>query len=138
MRNLTLLLVFLCPLFLAGLTRVVPADKQITECRRILGPSGLLVTGYQRESVWRTPVPVTITQMWCETDAGTAGFDFNVDDGTPAGVNGSDISCSASPGVEDSILSGDTTMGAGDRLDMDVGTVSGASRLEICWTYTLN
>jgi len=90
----------------------------------------------QIESVWRAPMDLTFTAIWCETDVGTAGLDLNVDDGTPAGVNGSDISCAVSTGTLDTSFAGDTQMLQGETLDIDVGTLaSSPTELAICWRY---
>lgn len=95
------------------------------------------VTDEQLETVWRAPNALTLTEIYCEATAGTTvAFDFNVDDGTPAGVNGSDVSCTTS-GTTDSSLGGDTSMAAGDRLDIDVGTVTDSvEAISFCLGYT--
>ena len=90
------------------------------------------------ESIWRAPLALTINEIWCETDAGTIAADLEVDDGSPTGVNGSDLSCAAPNGTADASLAGDTTMAVGDRLDLDLGTVTTAVRLSICWKYTVD
>jgi hypothetical protein len=78
-------------------------------------------------TVWRAPTAITITEIYCEVTGGTSiDFDFEVDDGTPTGVNGSDITCTTS-GTTDSTLAGDTGMAAGDRLDIDFGTEVGTN-----------
>jgi hypothetical protein len=93
----------------------------------------------QHHTVWRAPVALTITEIYCEvTDGTSAGADLNIDDGSPAGVNGSDITCTTS-GVTDATLAGDTTMAAGDRLDLDVGTVTGVvTELAVCMKWTVD
>lgn len=87
------------------------------------------------ETVWWAPVAVTITSIYCETDAGTVGLDLQNDDGTPAGVNGSDISCAAS-GTTDSTFAGDATLAQADRLDIDINSVATAVQVSVCWRYT--
>jgi len=66
---------------------------------------------------------VTITSIYCETDTGTVNLDVNIDDGTPAGINGSDIVCT-STGVEDAILAGDTSYLSGEKLDLAITSVA--------------
>jgi hypothetical protein len=90
-------------------------------------------------TVWRAPTAITITEIYCEVTGGTSvAADFEVDDGTPTGVNGSDITCSTS-GVTDSSLAGDTGMADGDRLDLDFGTVTGTvTQISACIEYTID
>jgi hypothetical protein len=87
-------------------------------------------------SIWRAGIAATITEIWCETDAGTVTLDLEIDDGSPAGVNGSIITCTTSPGTPDGTLGGDVTILAGQRLDLQLATVTTATRLSVCWTYT--
>lgn len=90
-------------------------------------------------TIWRAPRAATLTGIFCEVSTETSvAFDFEVDDGTPAGVNGSDITCTTS-GVEDTSLGGDTAMAAGDRLDIDLAAVTGDVDLfSACLRYTLD
>jgi hypothetical protein len=98
------------------------------------------VTDEQLETVWRAPTAVTATEINGEATGGTSvGFDFNLDDGTPTGLNGGDVSCTTS-GTTDSILGGsDVNFAAGDRLDVDIGTVTGAvDAVSLCLEYTID
>jgi len=88
------------------------------------------------ESVWRAPVAVTITEIWCEVDAGTVGMDLQNDDGTPTGVNGSDVSCATPNGTSDATFAGDATLAQNDRIDLDINSVTSATKLSVCWRYT--
>ena len=74
------------------------------------------------KTIWTTQKAVTLTSISCESDQ-TVNFDLQVDDGTPTGVNGSDIACTTY--ATDSSLAGDTTVAAGDRLDLAITSVSG-------------
>ena len=90
------------------------------------------------ESIWRpSNFSVTIVSIYCETDAGTVTMDLEIDDGTPATVNGSVITCTTS-GVDDSSLAGDTGLDADERLDLEITTVTTATRLSVFWEYTIN
>jgi hypothetical protein len=87
------------------------------------------------KSIWRTTIPITITSIWAESDQ-TVTFMLQVDDGTPADVDSSDLSPAAGT-AEDTSLNGDTTMADGDRLDIDMVSVSGTPTwCAICWTFT--
>jgi len=86
------------------------------------------------KTIWVAPVAVTITSISCESDQ-TVNFDLQVDDGTATGVNGSDIACTTF--ATDSSLAGDTTMAAGDRLDLAIASVSGTPTwVSITFAYT--
>ena len=77
---------------------------------------------------------VTITKISCESDQ-TVNFDLQVDDGSPTGVNGSDIACTTF--ATDSTLAGDTTMADGERLDLAISSVSGTPTwVSITFTFT--
>lgn len=76
----------------------------------------------------------TFTRISCESDQ-TVNFDLQIDDGTPAGVNGSDIACTTF--ASDALLSGDVTMLAAERLDLAITSVSGTPTwVSISWTVT--
>lgn len=90
-------------------------------------------------SIWRnsTANAVTLTEIWAESDQ-TVNFDLQIDDGTPADVNGTDISPAAGE-AEDTSLSGDTTLAVDEELDLAITSVSGTPTwVSICWTYTWN
>ena len=71
------------------------------------------------------------------TSGTRSGERLEIDDGTPAAVNGSAITCDASE--LDSTLAGDTGMADGDRLDLDLGTVTGSvTQLSVCFEYTID
>jgi len=78
----------------------------------------------------------TFTAISCESDQ-TVTFDLQVDDGTPTGVNGSDITCTTF--ATDSTLAGDTELAAGERLDLAITSVAGTPTwVSISWTVTKN
>lgn len=77
----------------------------------------------------------TITSISCETD-GTVTFDLQIDDGTPTGVNGSDITCTTF--ATTSSLAGDTELADGERLDLATTAVTSSTFVSIIWTFTKN
>lgn len=86
------------------------------------------------KTIWVAPVATTITKISCESDQ-TVVFDLSNDDGTPTGVNGSDITCTIF--ATDSSMAGDATMAAGDRLDLAITSVSGTPTwVSISWEFT--
>jgi hypothetical protein len=112
----------------------MPLNHYPPVCKYIEDP----VSSETFESLWRANTSLDILEIWCETDAGTVGLDLEIDDGTPLGINGSDISCAVSTGTADSTFANSATMAAGDRLDAALGTVTSAEVLRICWTYRPN
>lgn len=87
------------------------------------------------KSIWanKTANDFLLTELWAESDQ-TVNLDLQVDDGTPADVNGTDISPAAGE-AEDTSLSGDTTVAAGEELDLAITSVSGTPTwVSICWT----
>jgi hypothetical protein len=86
------------------------------------------------KTIWVAPTAVTITSISCESDQ-TVNFDLQVDDGSPTGVNGSDIACTTF--ATDSSLAGDTTMASGERMDIALTSVSGTPTwVSITFAYT--
>lgn len=88
------------------------------------------------ESIWVVNgFAVTITKIWCESDQ-TVNMDLQIDDGTPADVNGTDLVCDGTPAFDEA-MGGDATMADGDRLDLVITSVSGTPTwVSIMWTYT--
>jgi hypothetical protein len=105
------------------------------ECFPLFTPGSTIASTYDIQSVWRAPVAVTITEVWCETDTGTVNFDFQIDDGTPADVMGTDLVCDASGETDNTSLTG--SMAAGNTLDFAITSVaSSPTRLTACVVYT--
>lgn len=79
---------------------------------------------------------VTLTAIKCETSPGTStALDLQIDDGSVADVNGTDIVCGDSM-VEDESLGGDTGLDDDEQLDLAITSVSGApSWISIQWSY---
>jgi len=87
------------------------------------------------KSIWFAKQAATLTSIWAESDQ-TVTFMLQVDDGSPADVDSVDLAPAAGT-AEDTSLNGDTTMAAGDRLDIDVASTSGTPTwCSICWTFT--
>lgn len=110
------------------------ADAELytdTKCIRFESP----VAADDLKSIWYAKNATTITSLWCESDQTVTAM-LQVDDGTPADVDSVDLTCDSTP-PEDTSLDGDATLAAGDRLDLDVASVSGTPTwVTICWTAT--
>ena len=87
------------------------------------------------KSIWYAKQAFTITNIWAESDQ-TVNLMLEVDDGTPASVD--TVNLAPAAGVaEDTSLNGDTTMAAGDRLDLNVASVANTPTwCTICWSGT--
>ena len=103
-------------------------------CAYIEGP----VTGEVFSSVWRSTASITVTEIWCETDADTVLLDLRIDDGTPLVINGSNISCAVSPGTSDTSFANAASLAKTDRMDIVLSTVTTAVRLSVCWRYRVH
>jgi len=87
------------------------------------------------KSVWFAKQAGTITSLWCESDQTVTAM-FQVDDGTASDVDSVDLTCDATP-AEDTSLDGDSTMSAGDRLDLDVASVASTPTwVSMCFTIS--
>jgi hypothetical protein len=105
---------------------------EFTECLYLEDP----VAADDLQSIFanKTSRDFELTEIWAESDQ-TVSFDLQIDDGTPADVNGTDISPSAGE-AEDTSLSGDTTLAAGEELDLVITSVANTPTwVSICWTY---
>ena len=115
-------------------TNDILADVELyteTHCHRINFPTA----GDDDKSVWfnGTANQFTATNVWGESDQ-TVTFMLQVDDGTPADMDSVDLAPAAGT-AQDSALNGDATIAAGDRVDVDIASVSGSPTwVEICFT----
>jgi len=112
------------------------------------------VAGEILATVWQAPSDLTIQKLFCKVapfkrcaagpNAATSCFDdsicpsstcvasgtssvaadLQVDDGTPDGVNGSNLACTPA-GTVTTTMNGDTTMAASDLVNVAIGAVAG-------------
>ena len=93
------------------------------------------VAGDDFKSIWYAKQAATITSIWAESDQ-TVTFMLQVDDGSPADVDSVDLAPAAGT-AEDTSLDGDTTMAAGDRLDLATTSVASTPTwCSICFTFS--
>lgn len=115
-------------------TNDIAADAELytsTKCLYLEDPTA----DDDLKSIWYAKTAYTITSLWCESDQTVTAM-LQVDDGSPADVDGTDLTCDSTP-PEDTSLDGDATLAAGDRLDLDVASVSGTPTwVSICFTVT--
>ena len=103
----------------------------------LYAPSAEIQATDDVDSVFRAPAALTISEVWCETDTGTVDLDLQIDDGSPADVMGTDLTC-ASTAVSDSTgLTG--AMADGDRLDIEITSVAtNPTRVTVCAEYSFD
>jgi hypothetical protein len=81
---------------------------------------------------------ITITEVWCESDAGTPSINLQRDDGTPANVLSANLSCSTS-GATGTIDANEDNVANTERLDFVMVTAGGtAKRVTVAVKYTLD
>lgn len=110
---------------------IADSDQASTLCVYIEDPTA----DDDLQSIWanKTSNDFLLTEIWAESDQ-TVAFDLQIDDGTPADVNGTDITPAAGE-AEDTSLSGDTTLAAGEELDLAITSVTNTPTwVSICWT----
>jgi hypothetical protein len=69
-----------------------------------------------------------ITEVWCESDAGTPSVNLQKDDGSPANILSSNLSCSTSGATSTSFTSGEDALAAGDKIDFVMVTAGGTAK----------
>jgi hypothetical protein len=115
-------------------TNDVAADAELyTQTKCIYWENPVATDDFK--SIWYTPVAATLTKIWAESDQ-TVTFMLQVDDGSPADADDTDLAPAAGV-ASDTALNGDATLAAGDRLDMAVTSVANTPTwCSVCWEYT--
>lgn len=94
-------------------------------------------TDDQATVFWNRSGAKTITEIACESDAGTPSINVARDDGSAANVLSSNLSCSTSGATSTTFTGGETALATGDKLDFVMATAGGAAkRVSIAVTYT--
>lgn len=118
-------------------TNDILADAELytkTICYRL--PASPVATDDDK-SIWMndTANAFTVTKLWAESDQ-TVTMMLQVDDGSPADMDTVDLAPAAGVAT-DTTLDGDTTIAAGDRVDLDVASVASTPTwATICFTGT--
>ena len=88
-------------------------------------------------SIFRAPAAITITEVWCETDAGTPSVNFQRDDGTPADLLSSNLTPTVG-GATGTIDAAEDNFAADERLDFVMVSASTAKRISCMVKYTVD
>jgi hypothetical protein len=107
-----------------------------TACWTLFDPSGLADTD-DIPSVWRAPAAVTITEIWCETDAGSPTINPQRDDGSAANMCTSNLTCTTG-GATCTLAAAEDNLADGDRIDHVTVSASTADRINVCVEYTVD
>ena len=110
---------------------ILDSDQADTKCIWFEDP----VAGDDFKSIWanKTANDFLLTELWAESDQ-TVTFMLQVDDGTPADIDSVDLAPAAGE-AEDTSLNGDTTVAAGEELDLDLVSVANIPTfVSICFT----
>jgi len=111
--------------------QMADADQADTKCLWFENPTAT----DDFKSIWanKTANDFLLTEIWAESDQ-TVTFMLQVDDGTPADVDSVDLAPAAGE-AEDTSLNGDTTVAAGEELDLAITSVANTPTwVSICWT----
>ena len=110
---------------------ILDADQTDTKCAFIEDP-----TAADDFGLWanKTANNQLITEIWAESDQ-TVTFMLQVDDGTPADVDSVDLAPAIGE-AEDVSLNGDTTLAAGEELDLAITSVANTPTwFHVCYTF---
>ena len=100
----------------------------------------VLVDGDDQPTIFsnRLGSGITITEVWCESDAGTPSVNLQRDDGTPANILSANLSCSTS-GATGTIDGAEDNVANTERIDFVMVAAGGvAKRLTLVVKYTVD
>lgn len=82
---------------------------------------------------------ITLTEVYCEIDAGTASINLQRDDGTPANILSADLACSTVGATSSGFVAGEDAIAVGQNIDhVTVSVGAGLRRLNLAIKYTVN
>jgi hypothetical protein len=111
-----------------GTNIVLSADTREILVRIGSDAGSALVDGDDEATVFRNSIAaMTITEVWCESDAGTPSINLQRDDGSAANILSSNLSCSAS-GATGSIDTNEDNLALGDKIDFVMATAGGTAK----------
>lgn len=98
-------------------------------------------------SIWANRArAITITEVWCETDANTATVNFQRDDGSPVNILSADLVCDVNPGQSscasgcdvNTIVLTEDNVAIGEELDHVTVSLGTINRLTVVVKYTVD
>lgn len=115
----------------------IDADVELYTVTRCYSIRDSVTASMDDKSIWLndTANTFTVTKLWAESDQ-TVNLMLQVDDGSPADMDSVDLA-PAGGTASDTSLNGDATIAAGDRVDLDIASVSGTPTwCTVCFTGT--
>ena len=112
--------------------------EQFEGCETLIVPTGI-TTADDVQVVWRARTAETIDAMSCQTNTGTASFNLQRDDGTPANIRTSAMDCTTTFTASSANLDPtEQVLALGHRIKLDVTAVSVTppTQLTVCWGGT--
>jgi len=74
---------------------------------------------------WRNNIgAMTVTEVWCQTDAGQSTINIQRNDGTPANILPSDLTCTPTGAATTAFAAGEAVISTGDVMDLVVVTAA--------------
>lgn len=81
--------------------------------------------------------PITVTKISCESNGGDAVINLQRDDGTPANIASSNITCGTTP-TAGTIDAAEDNIAAGEEIDFEYVTSGTNNRINVCFEYTID
>lgn len=108
-------------------------------CFSLFDPASDLTTDMDIPSIWMNIArAITLTQVTCESDSGTATINLQRDDGTPANILSSDLTCTTTP-ANGTIAAAEDNIAVDEEIDFLLQTSpAGTNRVNVCTKYTVD
>lgn len=81
---------------------------------------------------------VTLTEVYCEIDAGSASINLQRDDGSPANILSTSLACSTAGATSTSFSGSEASISSGYEIDHVTVSISGVRRLNVALKYTVD
>lgn len=81
---------------------------------------------------------VTITEVWCKSNDGTAVINLQRDDGSPANILSSNCTCNNTSGTVCTIDTNEDNLADGNNIDFVFVSETAVTRVNVQITYTID
>lgn len=100
-------------------------------------PNGLAATDDIPSIIGNRARAITITEVWCESNDGTAVINLQRDDGTPADILSANLTCGTG-GSTGTIAAAEDNVATGQQIDFVFISETAVTRVNIVITYTID
>lgn len=117
------------------------STRQITFILGADNATSVLADTDDQPTIWwnRLGGGVTITEVGCESDAGTPTMQLQKDDGSPANILSSSLTCTTSGATTTTFASTQNAIASGNKIDFLMATAGGtAKRITVTIKYTID